>query len=147
MCIVSPLSTSSTRVVHLLHFFFLSFGAASAAGGGSQVRGQIKAVASSLHHSPSNAGSKPCLWPTHSSQQCRILNWLSEARDRTCILMDASQFHFCWATTGLQEDFFLKKLGCLFSYHWVLRVLCIFGIFWITVLYQVCLSQIFSPSL
>ena len=30
----------------------------------------------------------------HSSQQCRILNSLSEARDRTCVLMDATQIHF-----------------------------------------------------
>ena len=30
----------------------------------------------------------------HSSRQCRILNSLSEARDQTCILMDASQIHF-----------------------------------------------------
>ena len=29
----------------------------------------------------------------HSSQQCRILNPVSEARDPTCILMDASQIH------------------------------------------------------
>ena len=28
----------------------------------------------------------------HSSQQRQILNPLSEARDQTCILMDASQF-------------------------------------------------------
>ena len=27
----------------------------------------------------------------HSSQQCQILNPLSEARDRTCVLMDTSQ--------------------------------------------------------
>ena len=30
----------------------------------------------------------------HSSRQCRILNPLSEARDQTCILMDAGQIHF-----------------------------------------------------
>ena len=30
----------------------------------------------------------------HSSWQHRILNPLSEARDRTCFLMDASQIHF-----------------------------------------------------
>ena len=29
----------------------------------------------------------------HSSWQCRILNPLSKARDRTCILMDANQIH------------------------------------------------------
>ena len=36
----------------------------------------------------------------HNSQQCRILNPLSEARDRIYILMDASQLRFPWATTG-----------------------------------------------
>ena len=30
-----------------------------------------------------------------SSQQCRILNPLSEARDQTRVLMDTSQIHFC----------------------------------------------------
>ena len=30
----------------------------------------------------------------HSSWQCRILNPLSEARDQTCVLMDASQICF-----------------------------------------------------
>ena len=36
----------------------------------------------------------------HSSWQCRILNPLSEARDRTHILMDTSQIRFCCTTTG-----------------------------------------------
>jgi len=36
----------------------------------------------------------------HSSWQCQILNPLIEARDRTCILMDASQIRFRWATMG-----------------------------------------------
>ena len=32
----------------------------------------------------------------HSSlQQCQILNTLSEAGDRTCILMDTSRVHYC----------------------------------------------------
>ena len=31
----------------------------------------------------------------HSSQQCQILNPLSETRDRTRVLMDASRIHFC----------------------------------------------------
>ena len=35
----------------------------------------------------------------HSSQQRQILNPLSEAGDRTRILMDPSQTCFCWATT------------------------------------------------
>ena len=38
--------------------------AAPMAYGGSQARGQIKAVAAGLHHSHSNVGSEPHLWPT-----------------------------------------------------------------------------------
>ena len=36
----------------------------------------------------------------HSSQQCWIPHSLSEARDRTCILMDTSWIGFCYTTTG-----------------------------------------------
>ena len=36
----------------------------------------------------------------HSSQQCRIPDPPSEARDRTCILMDPSRIHFCCTTMG-----------------------------------------------
>ena len=48
-------------------FFFLFFGFSSAAlmaYGGSQARGRIGAVATSLHQSHSNAGSEPHLQPT-----------------------------------------------------------------------------------
>ena len=40
-------------------------------------------------------------------EQYRILNPLSKARDRTCILMDKSQIHYCWATTGTPHIYFL----------------------------------------
>ena len=33
--------------------------------------------------------------PHHSSRQRRILNPLMEARNQTCVLMDASQIRFC----------------------------------------------------
>lgn len=36
----------------------------------------------------------------HHSQQCQILNPLSEARDRAQVLMDTSWVHCCWATIG-----------------------------------------------
>ena len=42
----------------------------------------------------------------HSSLQHWILNPLSEARDRTFILMDTSQIRFCWATTGTPDRAF-----------------------------------------
>jgi len=59
---------------HLFFFFWLFafYWATLAAHGGSQARGRIGAVATSLHH---------------SSQQRRILNPLSKARDGTHNLM------------------------------------------------------------
>ena len=84
----------------LFFFLFCLFRATPAAYGGFQARGWIGAVAG-LHHSHSNARSKPCLWPTHhSSQKHWILNPLSEVRDWTCFLMDTSQICFCWTTAA-----------------------------------------------
>ena len=45
-------------LVFVILFFFF-FGATSVAYGGSQARGQSGAAAAGLHHSHSNAGSKP----------------------------------------------------------------------------------------
>ena len=49
--------------INLILFFSL-FRAAPAAYGNSQARGQIGAMAASVHHSPSNTGSEPRLRPT-----------------------------------------------------------------------------------
>ena len=71
---------------HVLFFFCLFFRATPAAyGGGSQARDQIRAVAASLHH---------------SSQPCRALNPLSEARDQTRNLMAPNRICFHCAMTG-----------------------------------------------
>ena len=45
-------------------FFFCLFRTTPMAYGGSQARGQIRAVAAALHQSHSNAGSELCLRPT-----------------------------------------------------------------------------------
>ena len=61
------LSVLSSVFGLLLCFFFFFFGlfrATPVASGGSQARGLIRAVAADLHHSHSNTGSEPCLWPT-----------------------------------------------------------------------------------
>ena len=68
------------------YFLLLLFSTAGAAYGGSQARGQIRATAAGLHH---------------SSQQCRLLNPLSESMDWTRILMDTGRVRFCWATREL----------------------------------------------
>ena len=51
----------------LFCFVFPLFRATLTACGGSQARGQIGAVAASLHHSHSNAGSEPHLQPTYTT--------------------------------------------------------------------------------
>ena len=63
---------------------FLPFlGPLPAAYGGSQARGPVGAVATSLCHSQSNTGSECICDLHHSSRQCQILNPLSKGRDRT----------------------------------------------------------------
>ena len=46
---------------------------------------------------------------TPHSQQCWILNPLSETRDQTFILMDASQIFFHWAIKGIPPVAFYMK--------------------------------------
>ena len=57
-----------------------------------------------------------CIYDLHdSSQKCWLLNPLSEAGDQTCILMDTSQIHFHWATTGTPSlSYFFLFLLCYF---------------------------------
>ena len=83
-----------------LLLLFLFFSAPSAACGSSQPRGRIGATASSLHHSHSNLGSKPGLRPTPQLTAMPDPRRMSEARDRTPVLIDTSQIHFCCATMG-----------------------------------------------
>ena len=69
------------------------------------------AGAAGLHHSHSNARSEPQLRPTPQLMATgRILNPLSEARDRTHVLMDTGQIHFCCATMGTPPEVHLKPL-------------------------------------
>jgi len=83
-----------------LSLFFFLFRASPATYGGSQARGRIGAAAANLHHSHSNTGSGHICNLHHSSWQHWVLNPLSEARDRTCILMDTMQVCYHWAITG-----------------------------------------------
>ena len=71
------------------------FRAAPVGYGGSQARGLIGTVAATATPDPS------CVCDLHhSSRQCRILNPLIEARDRTWNLMVSSWIRFCCAMTG-----------------------------------------------
>ena len=75
-----------TGILFFFFFFFFLFRAAPAAYGTSQGWDQIGVAAAGPHHSHSNTGSKPL-------QLCQILNPLSQARDRTRVLMDTSGAH------------------------------------------------------
>ena len=104
MCLIKGLQVIAALVVHssntlfwftrriYLFFYFCLVRPALMAYGGSQARVWIGAAAACLHH---------------SSQKCWILNPLSEARDRTWVLMDTSRVHYCWATIGTPHKAFL----------------------------------------
>ena len=67
------------------------FRASTTACGSSQARDRIGAVAAGLTKATSMWDPSWVCDLHHSSQQCWILNLLSEARDGICILMDTSR--------------------------------------------------------
>ena len=79
-----------------LFFIFLLFRATPMAYGGSQARGQIGAIAAVLFHSHINVRSKQYLRTTPKLTH----GPLSQARDRTHILMYTSLICFCCAIMG-----------------------------------------------
>ena len=103
-----------STILYLLYLFFsfsffwggCLFEATPTAYGSFQARSEIRTAAASLHHSHSNEGSELICNLYHSSQQGWIFNSLSEARDRTCILMDTSQVHYSRATIIILFFFF-----------------------------------------
>ena len=69
--------------------------------GGSQARGQIGATAAPAYTTATAAQDLSCVCHLyHSSWQCRILNPLSRARDRTSNLMVPNQICFHCTTMG-----------------------------------------------
>ena len=90
-------------IFYLFIYFFNLFAiswAAPMAYGGSQARGLIGAVATSLHQSHSNSGSEPRLQPTPQLTTLPDPYPLSQAGDRIHNLMVPSWICFRCATTG-----------------------------------------------
>ena len=84
-----------------LFFVFLLFRAAPVAYGSSQARGQIGAQL--LVCATATAPPDLSCNLHHNSHQRRILNLLSVARNRTCILMDTGQVRYRWDMTGMNS--------------------------------------------
>ena len=63
MLISGHFSFINYSFIYLFIFVFCLFRAIPVAYGGSQARGWIRTVATGLHHSHSNVGSEPHLWP------------------------------------------------------------------------------------
>ena len=78
-------------VVFRLFFFFFLSRAAPTAYGGYQAKGQIRAVAASLHPSHSSARFKFICNLHHILWRRQILNPLIKVKDQTHVLMDTSQ--------------------------------------------------------
>ena len=76
-------------------FFFLLLRATHRAYGSSQARSGIGAQPLA-YTTATTTQDLSRIFDLHCSlQQCQILNPLSEPRNRTCILVDTSQIHFC----------------------------------------------------
>ena len=90
------LLTKLALFIYLFIYLFCLFRATREAYGDSQARGWIRAYATGT--------ATPDLsrnWGLHhNSQKRQILNPLSQARNRTCVLRDASQICFRWAMMG-----------------------------------------------
>ena len=116
-------------VFFLLHFFFFRF------LGLHQLHMEVPMLGVKLELQLLAYTTAAAMWDLiwvcdlyHSSWQHQILNPLSEARDRTCVLMNTIRGRYHWAMTGTPFTSFLKNIFfCLyekvicFIYRWLLR--------------------------
>ena len=110
-------------------FFFFNFKAAPVAHGSSQARGQIGAAPGSLSTATAMRDPSHVCNLYHSSQQCQVLNTLSEDRDRTGILMHTSWVPYHWTTSGTPSPLFhlsfsrsFRLFLCLSNFHINFRI-------------------------
>ena len=73
--------------------------------GSSLAKGEIRAAVVLACATATPTQDLSCICNLHqSSQQCQILNPLSEASVWTCVLMDTSWVPYCWALMGTAKE-------------------------------------------
>ena len=96
---MTVIESEGEATVCLLFFFFCLFRATPVAYGDSQARESPYAAETTELKLPDYTTATATLDSSHiydySSQQHHILNLLSEARDRTCVLMVLVRFFNC----------------------------------------------------
>ena len=97
------------KTTTLIYFFFCLFRATPAANGGFQARGPIGVELPAYITATPDPSSVCDL--RHRSWHLQILNPLSEARDQTCLLMDASRVRYHCATMGIPTLMYLCSIN------------------------------------
>ena len=120
----------------ILSVILIFLRAASMAYGNLQARDRIRAAAAILPTATATRNPSCICDLHHSSQQCQILNWVSEAKDGTRILMDSSWVWYHWATTGTPLSVILNLLWVvswpndlfcrMFLMQWEIYLFCFF---------------------
>ena len=112
-CLDQEFSPLAALQNHLLSFYFfkffyfLLFRATPLAYGGSQARGPIRATAAGSQYSQHQIQAWSATYTT-AHWNTGSFNPLSKAGNQTCVVMDASQIRFHWATTGTPHLAFLE---------------------------------------
>ena len=109
--------TESVIVMKYASFFFLGLHSQHMVVPRLRIKSELQLLAYatvSAMQEPSQVCNLHC-----NSQQCRVLNPLSMARDQTYILMDTSQLRYCWATVGTPKMcFFISVILLILDSFW-----------------------------
>ena len=111
LSIISAYPLGSLWCKNLFYFIFCLFRATPAAYEGSQARAESELQLLAYATATATWDLSHVCNLHQSSWQCRILNLMSGARGRTCILMDTSQIRYLWAKTGTPKNLY-------FDTHW-----------------------------
>ena len=114
-----------------LFIYLLLFRAIPTAHRSSHARSRIRAIAAAYTTAITTPDPRHVCDLHHCSQQHRIPDPLSKARDQTQVFVDASQVHYCWTMAGTPVHFLYLKESLALSQrvpNCVMRSLGLFSI-------------------